>query len=57
MELEEMKQLLEKAKQERINKVQEGINKVLNENKCRMEVSLMITEKGNQFIINIIPLE
>jgi hypothetical protein len=55
--IEELRELVEKERAERTLKVREGIEILLNENKCKLETILVIKESGTQFILNIIPLE
>jgi hypothetical protein len=54
-EIEEMKVLLEKDRQERVNRCQEKIQKILQEENCVLDVQAILTQQGTRFNVNIIP--
>lgn len=48
---------IEAKRQERINRCREKIEKALEEEKCYLSAQLLITDKGNNFQIIILPRE
>lgn len=47
--------LIQQQNEERIARVNEGINKLLQEYNCVLDVSVLITAQGNKPMINILP--
>jgi hypothetical protein len=54
-EIEEVKALIEKDKQERVNRCQEKIQKILQEENCVLDVVAILTQQGTRFNVNIVP--
>jgi hypothetical protein len=57
MDIDEIKEALEKDKQERVARVADGIQKLLDENHCAMRPSLTIDMDGTHFSFGIITTE
>lgn len=53
-EIEAMKAMIEKDKQERVNRCQQKIEKALQEENCILDVQAVLTQQGTRFNINII---
>ncbi len=47
--------LIKQQNDERIALVNEGINKLLQEYNCVLDVSMLVTAQGNKPMINILP--
>jgi hypothetical protein len=54
-EIEEMKVLIEKDKQERVNRCQQKIEQLLKEENCVLDVVAILTQQGTRFNVNIVP--
>ena len=55
MDAKEAKQILLKEEQEKVQRCVDKIQAILNEEKCKFMVSVLITERGNIPQVQIVP--